>query len=76
VSKDYVERDWTNYERQSAVARAIRERGKEYILPVKVDEGIELPGVADTIGYVSLGQYSVEKIAELLIAKLGATAGA
>jgi hypothetical protein len=76
VSKDYVERDWTNHERQSAVARAIHERGKEYILPVKVDEGIELPGVADTIGYVSLAQYSVEEIAELLIAKLGATARA
>lgn len=71
VSKDYVERDWTNQERQSAVARAIRERGKEYILPVKVDDGVDLPGVADTIGYVSLGQYPVEKIAELLIAKLG-----
>jgi len=73
VSKDYVERDWTNHERQSAVARAIRERGKEYILPVKVDDRIELPGVADTIGYVSLGQYSAEKVAELLIAKLGAS---
>jgi hypothetical protein len=76
VSKDYVERDWTNHERRSAVARAIKERGKEYILPVKVDDGIELPGVADTIGYVSLGQYSIDKIAEMLIAKLGAQAGA
>lgn len=49
VSKDYVERDRTNHERQSAVARGIRERGKEYILPVKLDDGIELAGVADTI---------------------------
>jgi hypothetical protein len=71
VSKEYVERDWTNHERQSAVARAIRDLGKEYILPVKVEDAIELPGVSDMIGYVSLGQYSVEKIAEMLIAKLG-----
>jgi hypothetical protein len=76
VSKDCVERDWNNHERQSAVARAIKERGREYILPVKADDGIELPGVADTVGYVSLGQYSIEKIVEMLIAKLGAQAGA
>jgi hypothetical protein len=72
VSKDYLERDWTNHERQSAVARAIHERGNEYILPIKVDEDVELPGVPDTIGYVSLRQHSVEKIAEILIAKLRA----
>lgn len=76
VSKDYVERDWTNHERQSAVSRAIKERGREYILPVKVDDDVELPGVPDTIGYVSLKQFSVEKIAELLIAKLSAQASA
>jgi len=35
-----------------------------------VDADFELPGVPDTIGYVSLSQYSVEKIADMLIAKL------
>jgi len=70
VSKEYVERDWTNHERQSAVARAIKERGKEYILPVKMDDSTELPGVANTVGYITLGQYSIENIAEMLIAKL------
>jgi hypothetical protein len=76
VSRDYVDRDWTNHERQSAVSRAIKERGKEYILPVKVDDDVELPGVPDTIGYVSLKQYSIEQIGELLIAKLSTHASA
>lgn len=69
VSREYVEREWTNHERQSAQARALKERGKEYILPVKVDES-ELPGLVSTIGYVELGKHSVEKIAEMLIKKL------
>ena len=45
VSQDYVNGEWTNHERQSAVERAIKERGREYILPVKVSADIELPGV-------------------------------
>jgi len=70
VSQDYIDRDWTNHERRSAVARAVTERGREYILPIKVADEIELPGVPPTIGYVSLNQYSIEQIADMLIKKL------
>lgn len=69
ISQEYNSRLWTNHERKSAQARAIETRGKEYILPIKVDES-ELPGLQPTIGYVSLKDYSIEKIAELLITKL------
>ncbi|MFN7088288.1 MAG: TIR domain-containing protein [Candidatus Paceibacteria bacterium] len=68
VSKDYKERVWTNHERQSAQARALNEKGKEYILPIKVDD-IELDGMLPTIGYVPLKK-GIDKIAELLIKKL------
>ncbi len=68
VSKDYKERVWTNHERQSAQARALNEKGKEYILPVKIDE-TELDGMPPTIGYISIKK-GVDKIAELLIKKL------
>jgi TIR domain len=71
VSKEYVERQWTNHERRSAQARALQERGGEYILPVKID-GTELPGMPPTIGYVSLAELGVERIAELLVRKLQA----
>ena len=53
VSKQYVERDWTNHERRSAVSRLIESKGQEYILPIKVED-VELPGMQPTIGYLSL----------------------
>ena len=71
VSKQYVERDWTNHERRSAVSRLIESKGQEYILPIKVED-VELPGIQATIGYLSLKDYDIETIANLLIAKLGA----
>lgn len=71
VSKQYVERDWTNHERRSAVSRLIESKGQEYILPIKVED-VELPGMQPTIGYLSLKDYDIDKIADLLIAKLGA----
>jgi hypothetical protein len=72
ASKEYAEREWTHHERRSAVARALAERGREYILPIEV-EPVELDGIPPTIGYVSLKQYSIEKIAHLLVKKLAST---
>lgn len=68
ISKDYKERVWTNHERQSAQARALNEKGNEYILPIKVDE-TELDGMLPTVGYIPL-ERGIEKIGELLIKKL------
>lgn len=50
------------------MARAIEERGNEYILPIKVDD-VELPGFQPTIGYMPVSK-GTEKIAEALIKKL------
>lgn len=69
VSQEYVDRQWTNHERRSAQARALRERGGEYILPIKVDD-TELPGMPPTLGYVSVKEFGMEKIAQLLVKKL------
>lgn len=69
VSNEYIERDWTNHERRSAVSRMIESKGQEYILPVKVHD-VGLPGVQSTIGYVSLQDYSVEQIADMVLAKI------
>jgi hypothetical protein len=69
VSGEYAERIWTNHERRSAQARALEERGREYILPVRIDN-TDLDGLPPTVGYVSLTQYSVEQVADLLVKKL------
>lgn len=69
VSDEYCQRMWTNHERQSAQARALKEKGNEYILPIKVDDS-KLPGMPDTIGYLSLEHLSIDEIGDLLIKKL------
>lgn len=69
VSKSYVERMWTNHERRSAQARALEEKGAEYILPVRVDDS-EVPGLPPTIGHASLAELGIETIAEMLVRRL------
>ena len=68
LSKTYKEREWTNHERQAAQERALKERGAEYILPVKIDD-TEIPGIRSTTGYLPIA-LGIDKIAELLITKL------
>lgn len=69
VSNEYATRMWTIHERRSAVARTLSERGSEYLLPVQV-EAVEMPGLLPTIGYLSLADYTIPQIAELLERKL------
>ena len=69
VSSEYCERMWTNHERKSAQARALQEKGNEYILPIQVDNS-ELPGLQPTTGYLSMKDYGINKIAGILIKKL------
>jgi len=69
ISKEYKESMWTTHERKSAQARALEERGKEYILPVRIDD-TELPGLLPTIGYLSIEEYPIKRIAEILVVKM------
>lgn len=69
VSNEYLSSEWTVHERRSAQERMLREKGNEYILPIKVD-GVDLPGVPSTIGYLPITT-GIEKIADILIRKLG-----
>jgi len=71
ISAEYADRIWTNHERKAAQARALEEKGNEYILPIKVDE-TELPGMLPTVGHVSLSEHGIAFIADLLIKKLRA----
>lgn len=68
VSKEYAEKEWTVHERQAAQQRALKERGEEYILPVKYD-GSDLPSFPTTVGHIDAAE-GATKIAELLAQKL------
>ena len=69
VSGEYANRMWTTHERKSAMARAVADREREYILPIRVDD-TDLPGLPPSIGYLSLADRSVTQIAELLVKKV------
>jgi hypothetical protein len=71
VSKEYQERKWTSHEARSAQARALEEKGNEYILPIRVDN-TELEGLLPTVGYVPLAT-GIDKIADMLLKKLRAS---
>jgi len=68
VSNEYLNREWTVHERRSAQERMLKEKGNEYILPIKVED-VELPGIPSTIGYLPIG-IGIDKIAEALLKKL------
>ncbi|MGU9821046.1 toll/interleukin-1 receptor domain-containing protein [Pseudomonas sp. LF090] len=71
ISEHYAKKQWTNHERSSAQARAFSE-SKEYILPVRFDE-TQIPGVTQTIGYISLKNTSPSDLAKLIAEKLKRT---
>jgi len=68
LSKHYATKSWTNLERKNAQARAFREN-LEYILPIRLDD-TEIPGMLSTVAYLSVSDYTVEKIADLVVEKL------
>lgn len=68
VSRDYRDRVWTIHELKSALARAIEEKGNEYILPIRIDD-VELDGLRPTIAYLNI-DIGIQKIGELLVEKL------
>jgi len=68
LSKDYAQKAWPKHERKSAQARAFKEN-KEYILPIKIDN-TEIPGILETVGYISLSETTIPEIIELIKRKL------
>ncbi|MCA1601914.1 MAG: TIR domain-containing protein [Acidobacteria bacterium] len=68
ISEAYSRKLWTNHERKSAQARALRE-GEEYVLPARFDD-TELPGLRPTVGYIDLRRMSPLDLAELVAEKL------
>ncbi len=69
ASAEYAKKVWTNHERRSAQARAIREQ-RDYLLPARFDN-TPIPGVPDTVGYVDLQEIAPAELADLIEQKLG-----
>lgn len=69
VSKHYVSKAYPVHERQHAIERQLRERGEDYILPVRIDD-TELPDLPGTICYEDMRKTSAVELAHLLKEKL------
>lgn len=71
ISKEYVEKPYTDVERQAALAKAIRTRQK-YIYPVRFD-GVKLPGLPSTISYLEAAKNTPEQLAAKICQVIGAS---
>ncbi|MBI4338394.1 MAG: toll/interleukin-1 receptor domain-containing protein [Chloroflexi bacterium] len=69
VSREYATRVWTNHELRSALSRQLIERGG-YIIPIQVEDGVELLGIPATIGRLPLSRHSIRAIASIIAKKV------
>ena len=69
ASQRDADKVWTSHERQSAQARALKEK-QEYILPATFDD-TPIPGLPDTVHYIDLRRTSPDDLADLGVRKLG-----
>ncbi|WP_426293290.1 TIR domain-containing protein [Dyadobacter endophyticus] len=69
LSKEYLDKPWTNHERRAAIQEFIRRNGQGLLL-LKIDD-IELPGYSSDMGYSALKTTGQEKFYQILLKKLG-----
>jgi len=72
ISEAYAESMWTEHERKAALRRALKDRGREYILPIQLDD-TELDDFPFDLRWLDLRKPNEKKIKEIekaLIKKL------
>ena len=67
ISKHYISKPWTRWERKAAIARAFKSR-KEYILPYFLDNS-KLLSIPETIGRANFPDVLPKEFAKILIKK-------
>ena len=69
VSSSYIKKAWTKHELKAAQNRAFLDN-TEYILPLLLEPGINLPGLPDTIGYISTKDHTGSQIVKMIYEKV------
>lgn len=70
ISAPYVEKMWTNFERQQAIERLIKQKGQSYILPVRLDGyKNEVPGLSGMIGFLSVDSSQPDRVIDAFLKK-------
>lgn len=70
VSREYLDKPWTEHERQHALAGRIR-RMDSSVLPVLLD-GSQLPGLPSSVAYLDAGSLTPADVASRVLQKLQA----
>lgn len=70
VSKEYVDKPWTNHERKATLSQMIQKKS-EYVLPVLMDDTWPLPGLPQSTMYLKGSDYSPAQLSESIAEKLG-----
>ena len=72
ISQHYIDKMWPSHERKQAIERMIRDKGKTYILPVRLDgfEG-EVPGLSGMVGYLSINSNYPQQVVDAFLRKIG-----
>lgn len=70
ISKDYPEKDWTNFEFVNG-KDAEKERSLEYLLPIRIDD-THVVGLKETIGIIDLRKQNMASIVDVLSEKIEA----
>ena len=72
ISEHYVNKMWPSHERQQAIERMIREMGKAYVLPVRLDGfNGEVPGLSGSISYLSVRGSDHQTVVDAFLRKIG-----
>ena len=72
LSDYYVDKMWPTLERKNAIERLIQEVDGAYILPVRLDDfSGDVPGLPNTIGYLSVKSDEPGKIVDSFLRKIG-----
>lgn len=69
VSSNYIKKAWTKHELKAAQNRAFLENN-EYILPLRLEKNIKLPGLTDTTGYIDIEGRTANQIVKLICEKV------
>lgn len=70
ISKDYPEKDWTNFEFVNG-KDAEKERSLEYLLPIRIDD-THVVGLKEAIGIIDLRKQNMASIVDVLSEKIEA----
>ena len=72
LSQYYVDKMWTSFERQQAIERLIKEKGKAYVLPVRLDGFAgEMQGLSGAISYLSVSRNQAQLVVSTFLEKIG-----